>query len=643
KSAPDVVQRIERKLWQYSSSDNVIKRWLFEIISWLLSALCMIAIIILLIVFKNKSVPSNMLFGLTLNDCISTLSKIASAALLLPASEALGQLKWSWFQGDRSKKVWDFEIFDNASRGPWGSFLLLARTRGRTLAALGAAVMIFAIALDPFFQQVARYPTRWERQAQNGTIPRVIRYEPASSKEYRYFGNETDHAELLIPNRDMAAIAEKFFFDFGVPQVKVGNGTRAEIPLSCPTSNCTWEPYETLGVCSECSDVADMLEFACTYAQFDWIETANSYDERENGTMCGWFFNATGEKPMLMSGYQVDPTLNQSSGMLTTRALPLVTNINRRPLFGGSIKFKHIRNKITDFVVVTAGNGSDLNGIMESIKRHDRPRAVECMLSWCVKTIESSYYLASYTETVKDHFINTTAGPYPWTTFNATDDGEYVYKVYFENITVDPHAPDGQGDISSYGVSNDTAFNVLIAFDNYLPSFATVKNNDTSAIWKYGTRDENPVTREVTKNPWSAPTNVTDHMERLAMLMTNTIRMASEDAATGIAWAEETYVQVVWAWLSLPLVLLILTLVFLVATVVRTSKESDRLGVWKTSALATLLYGLPDDIQKEMTDSQANGTPRTRAREMRVRMLPKKGWRVSEKPVASRNKSEPPP
>jgi hypothetical protein len=44
----------------------------------------------------------------------NVLSKVASAALIVPTSEALGQLKWNWFH--ESKAMWDFEIFDKASR-----------------------------------------------------------------------------------------------------------------------------------------------------------------------------------------------------------------------------------------------------------------------------------------------------------------------------------------------------------------------------------------------------------------------------------------------------------------------------------------------------------------------------------------------
>lgn len=109
----------------------------------------------------------------------NVLSKLASAALILPISEAIGQLKWAWFHGSESKDIYDFEIFDKASRGAWGSFLLLFRTRGRSLAALGAILTLLLLATDTFFQQVTDYPDRWALENFGSTIASVVRYKPA--------------------------------------------------------------------------------------------------------------------------------------------------------------------------------------------------------------------------------------------------------------------------------------------------------------------------------------------------------------------------------------------------------------------------------------------------------------------------------
>jgi hypothetical protein len=57
--------------------------------------------------------------------------------------------------------------------------------------------------------------------------------------------------------------------------------------------------------------------------------------------------------------------------------------------------------------------------------------------------------------------------------------------------------------------------------------------------------------------------------------------------------------------------------------------EQDHIGVYKTSAIATLLYGLPDAMQKRMTLSNAEGTLRANAKETRVKWVPMAGWRFS--------------
>jgi len=87
----------------------------------------------------------------------NVLGKFASAALIVPLTEALGQLKWTWFN-DTSKAIWDFEIFDKATRGPCGAAMLLFRTQGRSLAALGALLIVLLLAIDTFLQQVINLP-----------------------------------------------------------------------------------------------------------------------------------------------------------------------------------------------------------------------------------------------------------------------------------------------------------------------------------------------------------------------------------------------------------------------------------------------------------------------------------------------------
>lgn len=223
----NIAERIEKRLYQYSISGNILKRWLLEIISWVFSSVCMIAVIVVLVYFKDEPLHKWTLTDkthLTLNAYISILSKMAGAALILPVSEALGQLKWSWFQ-QNSKQMWDFEIFDNASRGPWGSMLLLVRTKGKALAALGAMITLCMMALDPFFQQVVNFPDRWALQDTPSKIPTITRYEPSLGAIIR------EGVEIAANDQDMILLLDKFSYGNGTQPVPYGNGTRPDIPL----------------------------------------------------------------------------------------------------------------------------------------------------------------------------------------------------------------------------------------------------------------------------------------------------------------------------------------------------------------------------------------------------------------------------
>ncbi|CAN9085845.1 unnamed protein product [Alternaria alternata] len=533
--ASNIAQRIEEKLWSYNSSGNVIERWLLEIVSWLISAVCMGAIIAVLIVLKDKPSskwPFNSI-GLTLNAFVSVLSRIAGAALLLPVAEALGQLKWSWFIRGDSKKMWDFEMFDNASRGPWGAFLLLIHTKGKTIAALGALVTIFALALDPFFQQVVSFPERWTPQKTNSSIARTVRYEPEFGVEYQ------NGIPIVQLDADILSVADPFFLDNGTKPMPFGNASRAEVPLSCPSSNCTWPSYETLGMCTQCVEAPELLNFTCMFTQVDWTSTLNATESSyPNATVCGYFLNSTSETPVLMSGYILGEDGKTKGEALLMRTLPLTTNSMREPLYGdGSINFKDMRNPIVDALISGATNGSE-------VYADKMPTLHECVISWCVKTIHSSYYLGTYEEEVTHVFLNETKGPYPYVTTEIPEE-DIVMTDYIENVTISAPPTAQNFSESGWGVSNDTHLYLLAIFDRIFPSFTSVANTSSEPLLRWRTGHPTQVrTKILDFNPWLSPNNITRHMERMATTITNAIRSStSSESILGQAFDNEIYVE----------------------------------------------------------------------------------------------------
>jgi hypothetical protein len=67
-------------------------------------------------------------------------------------SSFIGQFKWLYFKKQPQKLVY-LEVFDRASRGVWGSIILLT-TLPSNLATIGAFITILHLGFSPFTQQV---------------------------------------------------------------------------------------------------------------------------------------------------------------------------------------------------------------------------------------------------------------------------------------------------------------------------------------------------------------------------------------------------------------------------------------------------------------------------------------------------------
>ena len=97
--------------------------WLKEIFSLLCSLGSLIAIVIVLAQHDKK--PShNLAAGVSLNTYLAVFATIAKAGLMYPVMSCIGQLKWIWFS-KKDAPLADFAKFDDATRGPWDSLMLL--------------------------------------------------------------------------------------------------------------------------------------------------------------------------------------------------------------------------------------------------------------------------------------------------------------------------------------------------------------------------------------------------------------------------------------------------------------------------------------------------------------------------------------
>ncbi|UPX15493.1 uncharacterized protein EKO05_0005939 [Ascochyta rabiei] len=299
----------------------------------------------------------------------------------------------------------------------------------------------------------------------------------------------------------------------------------------------------------------------------------------------------------------------------------------------GSIHYNDFRNTLLDTLIFSARNGS------QSVCSSEEPIVHECVLFWCVKSIKSSYVWGNYHEEVTAILQNKTAGPWPWESFEVPEEeGGGSFTTYLENITIEaPISSLSRTNLTtpaeSFGASNLTAYDAMAIFDDFFPSYYTADDASATPFLRYKNYPNGPSIRALDFNPWQAPNDVVSHMKELAVAITNAMRSNAESMTMvpGRAWNTKQYVLVRWGWLTFPLTLLVLSLAFLVATIIKTSDDAhSEMGVWKTSAMPTLIYSLPVEVQKDLRDSNRQATQvGSRARKLKIQLRPRQGWRVS--------------
>ncbi|KAF6802931.1 hypothetical protein CSOJ01_11256 [Colletotrichum sojae] len=129
--------------------------WALELASLVLSLVFFAIIVVVLDRFNGRDLPTWPL-KITLNSFLSLFTTLTKAAMLVPVCAAISHLQWVWFRG-RGKSLYDFYLIDQASRGAWGSVVLLWRFRLQHLVACGAFLVAISALTSPMTQLAIDY------------------------------------------------------------------------------------------------------------------------------------------------------------------------------------------------------------------------------------------------------------------------------------------------------------------------------------------------------------------------------------------------------------------------------------------------------------------------------------------------------
>ncbi|KAJ0421422.1 hypothetical protein BJY00DRAFT_282244 [Aspergillus carlsbadensis] len=213
--------------------------WLLESISSILALGLLVGIAVIFAYMDNKRLDA-WNSRVSLNATISILTTACTTALMHGVSTFIGQSKWLYFKKG-PRKLAHLEIFDGASRGVWGSILLLANIPWN-LATIGALVTILRLGFSPFAQQVVLI-----EQRNVSTPDSTATFGYAHAYTHHNFAGAAAATEEAIPQDSgmQSAIYQGLF------------GVNTTEPFHC-SGTCQWSgSYISLGFRSECRNVTE--------------------------------------------------------------------------------------------------------------------------------------------------------------------------------------------------------------------------------------------------------------------------------------------------------------------------------------------------------------------------------------------------
>lgn len=133
--------------------------WWWEIGAAFLSLVC-VGLILAVLLKANNLALADWPLWIQPNSLLAVFTTVGKSALMVPVASCISQLKWRHFQV-RANRLSHLQILDDASRGPWGSLMVLLNVRVRAFTVWALAIVsLIALGFDPSAQQILDFPVR---------------------------------------------------------------------------------------------------------------------------------------------------------------------------------------------------------------------------------------------------------------------------------------------------------------------------------------------------------------------------------------------------------------------------------------------------------------------------------------------------
>lgn len=352
-----------------------------------------------------------------------------------------------------------------------------------------------------------------------------------------------------------------------------------QVELKCPSGNCTWDPFESLAVCSICNDVATHLTVEKT-SGFSLIADIGSGDNVPTTDSVTKYVPASDlvTKFKLPNGLFIDNKPNTDE--IETAWMTSFGTGNRDE----TVSLRDIDTMIWGMLFLRPHDNDSTNWADVDIE------AIECGLYYCVNR---------YTATVENTGISEFEEPVANASRSAdswkpdTDVAALESLGFLDSLNFDPIFPGIlRSDLmlgDNFNISQSAVDSISSFFQQtFLRSTDTNRSNPLSYISGYSHSATN--FEPAAMQPFISIPDLRVPFASLARSMTNSLRANSDDPPqTGRIRVLQAYYVIVWPWIALHAVVVITGTAFMLVTIREARKH--RVPMWTSSALAIISEG----------------------------------------------------
>ncbi|KAI1340046.1 hypothetical protein F5Y15DRAFT_62506 [Xylariaceae sp. FL0016] len=553
--------------------------WLCELLWSFLAVGCLVAMCVILVTHQDAAQP-DWPDWLSINTIVALLSDVIVSAILGVLSSGIGQAKWQWFS--RPQPLDDMETFDKATRGTWGSLKLLFHhsTKGLLLAKSGCLVAVLTLAVGSFAQQIVHYYNCFQpSKTARASIPR---------------SNNCSIGSIVFPGQaefDPSVLATLYSGALNPPETDAA----AIKSFTCPSGNCTFPTFSTLGMCHKCHEIPDLIRVNTTFSGYwldNWVADPTWQWWREPARV--GFTNVIPKAPYTMASSRKTLGFNPASGTSP---------------FDDIATFDFLTLNLSPNCTVPIGEE-------EHCPKY--PWAVRCSLYPCIKTFNTSIMksvltdtLLSYTpirksnisaievttstnltwshaveKTLRQGRLTECSPSQTWTPENTIPitKNHTIQVIGNESVTWYP-----QDCVYVLEYPAALAINQYLSFI-YDGAAVVSRSESTNDLYR-----ENWVKVLYNKGRVNI-TGADAYFGGLAATITAIMREYGESAPAadvyGTVMELQTCIRIQWPWITFPIIIVLATIAFLILSI----RNSSWRGTWKSSYLVPFFHGINGDV-----------------------------------------------